>query len=180
MLVSLFDDLTIAHERISRVAETMSSLCKVLSLDQLMLVMKSSICPLVQLNTIPGLFDQPAWKEKKELPDDREERIKETMIPRPENKELLQQPNLSPTRLLVAMLSYFLHKNLTQGTTMAELQRKYIVQPKPLALCITGCKYLGRAKRRAMKYRTSQEGDEPSTSKYITSQMTMVSQVSVG
>ena len=165
MLVSLFDDLTVAHERLSRVVGTMSSLCKVLSPDQLMLVMKSSICPLVQLNTIPGLFDPLAQKEKKELPDDREERIKEIMIPRPENNELLQQPNFSPTRLLAAMLSYFLHKNLTQGTTMAELQRKYIVHPKPLALCITGCKYLGWAERRTMKHRTSEEGDEPSTSK---------------
>ena len=122
MLVSLFDDLTIAHERLSRVAGTMSSLCKVLSLDQLMLVMKSSICPLVQLNTIPGLFDPLVQKEKKELPHDREERIKETMIPRPENKELLQQPDSLPTRLLVATLPYCLYKNLTQGTTMVELQ----------------------------------------------------------
>lgn len=134
MLASLFDDLTIAHERLGRVTGTMSSLCKVLSPNQLKPVMKSSICPLVQLNTIPGLFGPPAQREKKELPDDREERIKETMIPRPENKELLQQPNFMPTRLLVATLSYFLHKNLVQGTTKAELQRKYIVHPKPLAL----------------------------------------------
>ena len=65
MLVSLFDDLTIAHERLGRVAGSMSSLCKVLSLDQLILVMKSSICPLVQLNTIPGLSNLLAQREKK-------------------------------------------------------------------------------------------------------------------
>ena len=68
MLVSLFDDLSMAHERLSRVASSMSSLCKVMTQEQLMLIMKSSVQPMLQLNATPGLFDPPAQMEKKELP----------------------------------------------------------------------------------------------------------------
>ena len=43
MLVSLFNDLSVAHERLSRAAGTMSSLCKVMTPEQPMLIMKSSV-----------------------------------------------------------------------------------------------------------------------------------------
>ena len=126
MLASLFDNLSVAHERLSRAVGTMSSMCKVMSPEQLMLIMKSSMWPLIQLNTMPGLFDPPIQQERKELTDDKEERIKQTMILRPDSKELHQQPDFSPTRLLAATLSYYVHNHFTQGMTMAELQRKYI------------------------------------------------------
>ena len=77
MLVSLFDDLTIMHERLGHVAGMMSSLCKVMAPKQLMLVMKCSVCPLIQLMASPGLFDLLIQKERKELPDDKRKRIKE-------------------------------------------------------------------------------------------------------
>ena len=35
---------------------------------------------MIQLNATPGLFDPPAQTEKKELPDDKSEHIKDTMI----------------------------------------------------------------------------------------------------
>ena len=138
MLGSLFNDLSVAHERLSRAAGTMSLLCKVMTPEQLMLIIKSWIWPMIQLNTTPGLFDMPAQMEKKELPDDKLDRIKNTMILRPEEKELRKQFNFSPTRLLVTTLAYYIHKQFIQGTTMAELQRKYVVWPQTLALCITG------------------------------------------
>ena len=47
MIVSLFDDLSIAHEKWGPVAGTMSSLCKVLDPDQLLMVMKCSVHPLI-------------------------------------------------------------------------------------------------------------------------------------
>ena len=43
MLVLLFDDLSVVHERLSRVAGTVLSLCKVMSPEQLMLITKSSV-----------------------------------------------------------------------------------------------------------------------------------------
>ena len=122
-----------------------------------MLIMKNSLWPLVQLNTMPGLFDWPAQKGRKELPDDKEEKIIEMMILRPDSKELYQWPDFSPTRLLVATLSYYVHKHFMQGMTMAELQRKYIVWSKPLALCIIGRKYQGGTDRKAQVRKKTQE-----------------------
>ena len=96
MLVSLFDDLSVAHERLSRAAGTMSSLCKVMTPEQLMLLMKSSIRPMIQLNTTPGLFDPPTQMEKKELPDNKSDQIKNTMIPRPEEQIRTNQNTMIP------------------------------------------------------------------------------------
>ena len=88
------------------------------------------------------------------------------MILRPDSKELHQQPDFSLTRLLVATL-YYVHKHFTQGMTMAELQSKYIVQPKSLALCVTGRKYQGgmdrkvQIRKRCKSAGGKRDGQEP-------------------
>ena len=53
----------------------MLSLCKVMDLDQLLLIRKCSMHPLVQLSALPGLFDPPIKMEKKELPDGKQDRV---------------------------------------------------------------------------------------------------------
>ena len=75
ILISLFDDISIAHERLGQAAGTISSLCKVMNPEQLILIMKCSIQPLIHLSVSPGLFDPLIWTEKKELPEDTMERI---------------------------------------------------------------------------------------------------------
>ena len=122
MIVSLFDNLSIAHEYLGRAAANMSSLCKVMEPDQLLLIMKCSVRLLVQLSASPGLFDTPINKRKKELPDNRAERVKDTMTPREDAKELQQVPHYSPTRLLAATMAHIINKNFRRGVTMSELQ----------------------------------------------------------
>ena len=70
MIVSLFDDISVAHEHLAWAASTMLNLCKVLDPQQLLLVMRNAVCPLIQLNASPGLFDPPMKLTCKELPDD--------------------------------------------------------------------------------------------------------------
>ena len=82
------------------------------------------------------------------------------MIPRPEEKELYKQPNFLPMRLLAATLAYYIHKQFIQGTTMVELQKKYIVCPKTLTLCITGKKYQGGTNRKAQERRKWKNTDD--------------------
>ena len=90
------------------------------------------------------------------------------MILRLEEKELCKQPDFSPTRLLVATLAYYIHKQFIQGTTVVELQKRYVVQPKTLVLCITGKKYQGVTDRKAQERKKRKSVDEgkskPSTS----------------
>ena len=54
LIVSLFDNLSITHEHLGRAAANMSSLCKVMEPDQLLLIMKCSVRPLVQLSASQG------------------------------------------------------------------------------------------------------------------------------
>ena len=122
LIVSLFDNLSIAHEHLGRAAANMSSLCKAMDLDQLMLIMKCSVRPLVQLSASPGLFDTPTCKRRKELPDDKAETMKDTMTPRKNAKELQQEPHYSPTRLLAATMAHIINKNFGRSVTMSELQ----------------------------------------------------------
>ena len=59
MIVSLFVDFSVEHEHLAWAAGTMLSHCKVLDQQQLLLIMKNAVCPLIQLNVIPGLFNPP-------------------------------------------------------------------------------------------------------------------------
>ena len=67
------------------------TMCKVLDLQQLMLIMKNAVHPLIQLNASPGLFDPPSKKECKELPDDHSERVHNMMIPNPKEKTFVKE-----------------------------------------------------------------------------------------
>ena len=65
MLVLLFDDLSMAHERLSRAAGSMSSLCKVMTPEQLMLIMKSSVRPMIQLTQLQDFLTLlHKWRRK--------------------------------------------------------------------------------------------------------------------
>ena len=84
------------------------------------------------------------------------------MIPDASADSIKKEINNSLTRLLAATLAFQLLKRFGQGTTQKNTQELYEVKPKQVALCITGCKYLGGVDRRARKRRASSE--EPSTS----------------
>ena len=66
----------------------------------------------------------------------------------------------------MATLAYKLLKKFGGGTTQREIQKKYGVRPKQLALCITGRKYLGGMDRKSLakKRRAIDDEPEPSTS----------------
>ena len=157
LIVPLFNNLAIAHEHLGRAAANMSSLAKAMDPDQLTLIMKCSVRPLVQLSASPGLFDMPTHKRKKELPDDKAERVKDTMTPREDAKDLQQEPHYSPTRLLAATMTHIINKNFGRSMTMSELQQKFIVRPKQLSLCIMGRKYMGGSDKKALLKRCHEE-----------------------
>ena len=84
------------------------------------------------------------------------------MIPDVSSNIIKKEKHNSQTRLLAATLAFKLLWKFGQGTTQRNMQELFDVRPKQLALCITGCKYLGGTDRRARKQRAS--GEEPSTS----------------
>ena len=89
LLVELFDDLEVVHDRMARVCGRMSMLAKVLNPSQLMLVMKATLRLMVQLNTTAAFLDTPASScHRKEVPQNRGERVQLTMVPDPNAAEL--------------------------------------------------------------------------------------------
>ena len=77
------------------------------------------------------------------------------MIPDMSSDIMKKENYNSPTRLLAATLAFKLLKRFRQGTTQRNMQNLFNVRPKQLALCITGCKYLGGTDRWARKRRAS-------------------------
>ena len=53
----LFEDMELAHEQLARTCSSLAILSRSLTSCQLVLLLKPSIRPLVQLNVAPGLFE---------------------------------------------------------------------------------------------------------------------------
>ena len=111
MIVSLFDDISVVHEHLAWAAGIMSSLCKVLDPEQLLLVMRNTVCPLIQLNVFPGLFVPPAKSTRKELLDDITGQVHDTMIPNPMEKTFIKEMHYNSTRLLAVTLAFYLDRS---------------------------------------------------------------------
>lgn len=63
----VFENLEVAHEHLAKSCSLMGLLSQTLSSKQLILLMKTSIHPLVQINTFAGLWDDPKIK-RRDLP----------------------------------------------------------------------------------------------------------------
>ena len=151
----------------------MSSLCKVLDLQQLMLIMKNAACPLIQLNTSPGLFDPPTKKERKELPDDQSERVHDMMIPNPKEKTFIKEVHFNSTWLLAATLAFYIDRSFGKLCIMKEVRECFIVWTKQFSLCIMGRKYLGGSKRKAQLKHKKKSVPAETAGKILTMMMTM-------
>ena len=168
LLTKLFDELEVAHDSLAKASSTLGRLSRSLSGKQLLTVLKASICPLIQINALENFWKDPAvTQQKTELPEDTHWRVKLTMTPDPMTEAMRRESVNSPTCLLVATLAYKMLKKFGGSTTLKEMQERYGVRPKQLALYITEWKYLGGTDRKALavKQRATDDEPEPSTSK---------------
>ena len=84
----------------AQVCGRLSSLSKMLTPAQLMIIMKATIRPMIQVNTVTKFLDAPTTsKEKMELPNDIGERVSAMMILGPEAKDLKKRkkPTVQPS-----------------------------------------------------------------------------------
>ena len=151
------------HEALAWACSTLGVLSRSLTGRQLLLTLRASVRPLIQLNKLEKFWKEPAIEtQRADLPDDTHQHITLTMIPDMSSNIIKKEKHNSPTRLLAATLAFQLLKRFGQGMTQRNMHELYDLWPKQLALCIMGRKYLGRADRRARKWRAL--GEEPSTS----------------
>lgn len=76
LMAELFQNLAVVHESTAQSCSIMARLSRSLNSSQLKLVLRASVRPLVQLNALGGLFDEPrVGPRKAELPEDINERV---------------------------------------------------------------------------------------------------------
>ena len=164
----VFENLEIAHEHLSQSCGLIGALSYSLSSKQLLLLLKASIRPLVQVNNLGGFLEEPkASTTGSDLPESTHDRVYATMIPAPSAESIRSEKVNSPTWLLAATLAFKILHKFANGTTQQKMQEKYNVKPKQLALYLKGRRYLGGSDQ---KRRVSESDKEPSTSKKLKSQ----------
>ena len=148
----LFDELEVAHKVLAWACSTLGVLSRSLTGRQLLLTLRASVRPLIQLNKLEKFWKEPPTEtQRADLPDDTHQCIALTMIPDASSDIIKKEKQNSPTRLLAATLAFQLLKRFRQGTTQRNMHELYNVRPKQLTLCITGRKYLGGTDRQARK-----------------------------
>ena len=136
----VFENLEVAHEHLAKSCSLMGVLSRTLSSRQLLLLMKASIHPLVKVNTLAGILDDPKRWKKRDLPENTSVRAIATMILMPAAETIRKERVNSPTRLLAATLAFKIIQKFADGTTQCSMHEKYSIECKELALYLSGCK----------------------------------------
>ena len=69
-IAETFEDMEIAHEHMACSCSLLAILSRSLNSRQLLTLLRASVRPLVQLNMVPGLLDEPIKSQQRmELPD---------------------------------------------------------------------------------------------------------------
>ena len=82
-------------------------------------------------------------RNKRDLPDEIENRVNLTLLPNPDTDSLKRESASSPTLLLAGIIYYQIKKNLGGGCMQLILTSKFGLKPKIVALCLMGKKYRG-------------------------------------
>ena len=166
VIAELFETLETAHDQLAMACSLLGRLSRTLNPEQLMIIIKASIRPLIQLNAMARLDTTTTASKPLELPEEQTEHVKLMLKPHPEASLLKKERINSATRLLAAMYVFKILNKFSNGTTQRRMQEEYQVRLKQLSLCLTGRKYLGGTNRKAIarKCKASKDAPEQSTS----------------
>ena len=165
VIAELFETLETTHDQLATTCGLLGRLSRTLNPEQLMIIIKASIRPLIQLNAMAGLDATTTASKPSELPEEQTECVKLMLTPNPEVSLLKKDKINSAIRLLAATYTFKILTKFGNGTTQRRKQAEYQVGLKQLALCLTGRKYLGGTDRRAMVKKCKALDDpKPSTS----------------
>ena len=92
IIAELLDDLEVTHAHMAKSCSMLAALSRSLSSTQLMFILKSSVRPMVQINAMHSFLDKMVTSQSKpELPDDRNTRIKLTIIPDSKSQHITRE-----------------------------------------------------------------------------------------
>ena len=103
----LFNNLEVTHEHMVQSYGMLGILSWSLTSRQLLLLLKASVHPIVQVNAVATFLDEPSMSCRRvDLPESRSEWVKITMIPDPTSRHVTKEKPNSPTHLLVAVFAF--------------------------------------------------------------------------
>ena len=117
LIAELFDALETAHDQLATACGLIGRLSRTLKPSQLMILLKASIRPLIQLKTAVGVDIEAVTNRPTELPDDQAERIEVMIVPDSNTSRLKKEKKNSPTRLLTATYAFKTINKFGKGTT---------------------------------------------------------------
>ena len=148
LIVELFDSLETAHDQFATASGLIGRLSHTLKPGQLMIVLKASIRPLIQLRMAARLELDTTAQRPTELPEKQAERTEMFIFPDPNTSQLRKEKINSPTRLLTATYTFKVNNKFSEGTMQWGIQEWFQVKAKQLATCITDRKYMGGTDRK--------------------------------
>ena len=125
VIAELFKALEVAHDQLATACRLLGRLSRTLKPEQLMIIIKASIRPLIQLNATVELDVTAAASKSLELPDDQTERVKIMLTPDPEAPLLKKEKINSPTQLLVATYTFKILTKFGNRTAQRKVQESY-------------------------------------------------------
>ena len=151
LIGKLFDTLEMAHNQLARDCGVLGMLSCVISSQQLLIVLKPSIRPLIQVNALPGFLDKNRPTQMAmDIPDNKIEQIRTTMTPDAKSQYIRGEKINSLTRLLAATFTFKLLNKFGDGVTQRKMQETYEVQAKQLATCINRVQILGSTDKKVL------------------------------
>ena len=141
-LVRMMEYMAEAYYHTAQEAEQFTQIAHKCSTQQLMIIMKYAVRPIIQVEGTIGTTEK-VTKKKKDLPEEITRRVNLTLLPNPAAESFKWEHKSSPTKLLAGVIYYLICKNFGGGCTQTLVVNYFDIKPKNVALCITGRKYLG-------------------------------------
>ena len=147
----IFHHVAQAHEHLSEVCANVSALAKVTDKTTLLAVINGSIRPLVQLNIPEGFLNPVEDRRAKTMEEERQEKVRKTVLPIPNAPCLAHEPRNGPTRILAAAVWLKMNRKYFNEGMAKEACERFDVRAKQLSRVLTGRKYLGGTQARKCK-----------------------------
>ena len=147
----IFHHAAQAHEHLSEVCANVSALAKVTDKTTLLAVINRAVRPLVQLNIPKGFLNPVEDRQAKTTEEERQEKVRKTVLPVPNAPCLAHEPRNGPTCILAAAVWLKMsHKYFNEGTAKEACER-FDMRANQLSRVLTGRKYLGGTQARKHK-----------------------------
>ena len=142
-IVSIFNHASEAHEHLSTLCTNISALAKIMDRVTLHMVINGAVWPLMQINVPEGFLNPVEDRRPKTMEEERQEKVRKTILPMANAPCLAHKPRNGPTHILAAVVWLKLNCKYINKGMAKEACDWFDVRAKQLSRVLTGRKYLG-------------------------------------